>query len=1341
MNLTYRQGLISYQQPTFLVPSATANFVDISVSPTPLYFTIAHGSSDYLFKVDETIDAAFGPLVPGVDNYLYINLNVISGALTYGISTLEPIVSTQTPSAPVASQMWFDLNEKVMKVRNADNTKWIVTPRLVVGIASNGSTNLLTAYTAGTSTVGLYEASEPGYLMFDSQLRPLRTSTGELLTSQTAVRVKSTVGSAGVLSEPINNFIPVRASEAIPAMSLVYISGENTVGLASSNPAILGEKTPIGIVELGLAQNEIGVMTQVGEITYDQWNWDPSLFGKPLYCDYTGGLTSTRPASVQAYRVGYIKNANTILFSIDSETQAQVVASNGSIISGVAPIQAVTALNSASEIVTTISMPPAATYQDGYMTQAQAATLESFDARVTTAEANITDLQTSKANVVHSHAISDVAGLQAALDVIPTKMDKVTGGVAGDFVALGSDGNAVDSGFSAASFAAASHTQAIATITGLQDALDLKSAVGHVHSIADVTGLQTELDNRAYVNHTQAISTITGLQTALSNKADVGHSHVITDVSGLQAALDDKAPLVHTHVVSDVANLQTLLDGKANLTHSHAISDVTGLQAALDSKAPIIHVHSPADIIGGSVGQVIVSDGTAGTWSTLSVEGAIPAGTVQQYYRGDKTWATLDKAAVGLDQVDNTSDLAKPISTATQAALDLKAAVGHTHTAAEITDFSSAVITEIDTYVAAGTGITLDNSSGSLVISTSAAATIFQPVQAVTTENVDFQNPPALIDGIQVVQPARVLVQAQTNAAENGIYQVSDGFWIRAFDLQNGATVPRGALIYSTGGDLYSNALFSFNATKWLVGPSEAIVGTDDLQFVPVVTTGITSSALDIGRGGTGATTQIGARTNLLPAQGANANTFLKTDGTDVSWSSISTADLSNFDAASYDRLKSMLAAGSSITLTPDDANSKITVAATVTTPEISDFADGVYAQLEADIVRGSKLTIVTDAPNRKITIGVDPAAFAPVATSGSYADLTNTPTLATVATSGSYTDLLNQPTIPSFAVDQTRWVSKGGSDVTGTGTIDKPFLTIESALNSITDSAVNKPYCIFILPGFYVETNIKLKPFVSLFGIGIDAVRVAVTDSLNMVTVDPTAGWNQALGRVSISNIYFRGSDNGVDSNNNPTGLSLDFGDLTGATPLSAVIDLNNVCVLGTTHIGGRPDGNDFIEGGANCVFWGGVSVQDANLSFVGSQLYGGLSLVNSAATIQVNATLLSSYLYDYNGGSSVTLSGNSMIELYNTYSDAGVDFSITDGVLKVDASSYPNSTPTITGTGVVTKVSSARGFVETLVQVVAAPATATSTGTVGQIAYDASYLYVCTATNTWVRTPIATW
>jgi hypothetical protein len=53
-------------------------------------------------------------------------------------------------------------------------------------------------------------------------------------------------------------------------------------------------------------------------------------------------------------------------------------------------------------------------------------------------------------------------------------------------------------------------------------------------------------------------------------------------------------------------------------------------------------------------------------------ENTITAGTSGQYYRGDKTFQTLDKTAVGLGNVDNTSDANKPISSATQTALNGK---------------------------------------------------------------------------------------------------------------------------------------------------------------------------------------------------------------------------------------------------------------------------------------------------------------------------------------------------------------------------------------------------------------------------------------------------------------------------------------------------------------------------------------------------------------------------------------------------------------------------------------------------------------------------------------------
>lgn len=61
-------------------------------------------------------------------------------------------------------------------------------------------------------------------------------------------------------------------------------------------------------------------------------------------------------------------------------------------------------------------------------------------------------------------------------------------------------------------------------------------------------------------------------------------------------------------------------------------------------------------------------------WAVLQAkEPTVVAGLSTEYYRGDKTWAALNKAAVGLGNVDNTSDVNKPVSSAQAAINALKA--------------------------------------------------------------------------------------------------------------------------------------------------------------------------------------------------------------------------------------------------------------------------------------------------------------------------------------------------------------------------------------------------------------------------------------------------------------------------------------------------------------------------------------------------------------------------------------------------------------------------------------------------------------------------------------------
>lgn len=87
------------------------------------------------------------------------------------------------------------------------------------------------------------------------------------------------------------------------------------------------------------------------------------------------------------------------------------------------------------------------------------------------------------------------------------------------------------------------------------------------------------------------------------------------------------------------------------------------------SNVPNLDATNPVNIV-QTASYRLVSDTEKSTWN--GKENAITSGTTAQYYRGDKTFQTLDKTAVGLGNCDNTSDANKPISSATQTALDNK---------------------------------------------------------------------------------------------------------------------------------------------------------------------------------------------------------------------------------------------------------------------------------------------------------------------------------------------------------------------------------------------------------------------------------------------------------------------------------------------------------------------------------------------------------------------------------------------------------------------------------------------------------------------------------------------
>lgn len=158
---------------------------------------------------------------------------------------------------------------------------------------------------------------------------------------------------------------------------------------------------------------------------------------------------------------------------------------------------------------------------------------------------------------------------------------------------------------------------------------------------------------------------------ATTSTFDTTTENVNRKAISIQKVHVEKAFITHEGNVSGTSF--TTLNEKADITGGFLTLGGSDSPAAMSGHAKLY-----AKTDGTTDMYVMGSDGVekkiGGVVDLSGKENTIAPGTNTQYYRGDKSWQTLDKTAVGLANVDNTSDLNKPVSTATQAALNAKQA-------------------------------------------------------------------------------------------------------------------------------------------------------------------------------------------------------------------------------------------------------------------------------------------------------------------------------------------------------------------------------------------------------------------------------------------------------------------------------------------------------------------------------------------------------------------------------------------------------------------------------------------------------------------------------------------
>jgi hypothetical protein len=113
---------------------------------------------------------------------------------------------------------------------------------------------------------------------------------------------------------------------------------------------------------------------------------------------------------------------------------------------------------------------------------------------------------------------------------------------------------------------------------------------------------------------------------------------------------------LHNVAINGITNGQIIqYESSTQLWKNHTLTKTdVGL-----GNVPNTDATNPANIVQTSSYR-FVTDTEKSDWN--SKEPGITPGTTAQYWRGDKSWQTLDKSAVGLGNVDNISDLSKDLN-------------------------------------------------------------------------------------------------------------------------------------------------------------------------------------------------------------------------------------------------------------------------------------------------------------------------------------------------------------------------------------------------------------------------------------------------------------------------------------------------------------------------------------------------------------------------------------------------------------------------------------------------------------------------------------------------------
>lgn len=264
---------------------------------------------------------------------------------------------------------------------------------------------------------------------------------------------------------------------------------------------------------------------------------------------------------------------------------------------------------------------------------------------------------------------------------------------------------------------------------------DVASVFGRTGAVSAASGDYdaSQVDNDSSVAGADVAAALDQLDSDIAGKADSSHTHTASEITDFNTEVDNR---ISSAAGASVAEL---VGGTVPTSQLPAIS-ITSTQSAANEAAMLALTTQEGDIvIRTDEGKTYIHNGGSAGDATDFTELQTPTAPVTSV-NGQTGVIVLGASDVGLSNVDNTADADKPVSTATQTALDTKTSK-YTETIGDGTATSIAVTHNLATEDVI---VQLREATGNQVV---------EAMVTVTSANVvtiGFDSPPASSD-IKVV--------------------------------------------------------------------------------------------------------------------------------------------------------------------------------------------------------------------------------------------------------------------------------------------------------------------------------------------------------------------------------------------------------------------------------------------------------------------------------------------------------------------------------------------------------------------------------------------------------------